>query len=194
MNYVCFPPINLVGRKICNSGFIKRTYYPFIILLYTPYNMLHFLPLLIYIIFKRLELLCIAYLGVVVEGRSEARSIARCRMTLLFLSTLKLARNFAFASWISCYLCSSNCNCSSVVKVSQVGSMILLGRRQSYPLNRPFRTDLMSLYVLSPAKSPKVCWCLFRHQSLCENRRRCSPHRRGRSAARGRTVHDLGKG
>jgi hypothetical protein len=47
-------------------------------------------------------------LGVSVMGRSEARSIVRCRTTLSFLYTLKLARNFAFASWISCSLCSSN--------------------------------------------------------------------------------------
>jgi hypothetical protein len=93
--------------------------------------------------------------GVVVVGRSEARSIARCRTTLLFLSTLKLARNFIFASWISCSLCSSNWSCLSAGKVSQVGSMILLGRLQNYPLNRPLRADLMGLYVLSPAESPK---------------------------------------
>jgi hypothetical protein len=93
--------------------------------------------------------------GVVVVGRSEARSIACCRTTLLFLSTLKLARNLAFASWISCSLCSSNWSCSSADKVSQVGSMILLGRLQSYPLNRPLRADLTGLYVLSPAESPK---------------------------------------
>jgi hypothetical protein len=33
--------------------------------------------------------------GVAIVGRSEARSVARCRMTFLFMSTLKLARNFA---------------------------------------------------------------------------------------------------
>jgi hypothetical protein len=32
----------------------------------------------------------------------------------------------------------------------------------------------------------------LRRQSLRENRRRCSLHRRGRSAARGRTVYNLG--
>jgi hypothetical protein len=65
-------------------------------------------------------------LGVIVVGQSEARSVACCRTTLLFLSTLKLARNFAFASWISCSLRSSNRSCSSVGKVSHVGVMILL--------------------------------------------------------------------
>jgi hypothetical protein len=65
--------------------------------------------------------------GASVVGRSEARLVARCRTTLLFLSTLKLARNFAFASWISCSLCYSDWSCSSADKVSQVGSMMLLG-------------------------------------------------------------------
>jgi hypothetical protein len=65
-------------------------------------------------------------LGVIVVGRSEARSVVRCRTTLLFLSTLKSARNFAFASWISCSWRSSNRSCSSVSKVSHVGVMILL--------------------------------------------------------------------
>jgi hypothetical protein len=64
-------------------------------------------------------------LGVAAVGRSKTRLIARCRTTLLFLSTLKLARNFAFASWISCSLCFSNWSCSSADKVSQVDSMIL---------------------------------------------------------------------
>jgi hypothetical protein len=64
---------------------------------------------------------------VFVVGQSAARSVARCRTTLLFLSTLKLARNFAFASWISYSLCSSNWSCTSTGKVSQVGSMVLLG-------------------------------------------------------------------
>jgi hypothetical protein len=65
-------------------------------------------------------------LGVIVVGQSEARSIARCRMTLLFLSTLKSARNFAFASRISCSWRSSNRSSFSAGKVSHVGMMILL--------------------------------------------------------------------
>jgi hypothetical protein len=150
-----FPQFNLVRRKICNSGFIKRTYYSFIILLYTPYNMLHLFSLFIYVSFKRLELIGVTYIGDIRCGRSEAGPVARCRTTLLFLSTLKLTRNFAFASWISCSLCSSNWSCSSAGKVFQVGSIILLGRYQSYPLNRPLRADLMSLDVFSLAESPK---------------------------------------
>jgi hypothetical protein len=67
-------------------------------------------------------------------GRSEAGSVARCRTTLLFLSTLKLAKNFAFASWISCSLCSSNWSCSSVGKVSQVGFIMLLGETSELSL------------------------------------------------------------
>jgi hypothetical protein len=39
--------------------------------------------------------------GISGVGQSEAGSVAHCRTTLLFLSTLKLARNLAFASWIS---------------------------------------------------------------------------------------------
>ena len=65
-------------------------------------------------------------LGISGVGRSEAGSVARCRTTLLFLSTLKLVKNFAFASWISCSWRSSNRSCSSAGKVSHVGVMILL--------------------------------------------------------------------
>jgi hypothetical protein len=130
----------------------------------------------------------------VVVGRSEARSVARCRTTLLFLSTLKLARIFAFASWISCSLCSTNWSCLSAGKVSQVGSMILLGETLGLSLEPAIGADLIGLYVFSLAESPKVCWCLFGRQSLHENRRRCSLLRRERSAARGRTVRDLGQG
>jgi hypothetical protein len=61
-----------------------------------------------------------------VVGRSEARSVACCQTTLLFLSTLKSARNFAFASRIRCSWHSSNMSCSSAGKVSHVGLMILL--------------------------------------------------------------------
>jgi hypothetical protein len=66
-------------------------------------------------------------LGVIVVGRSEARSVARCRITLLFLSTLKSARNFAFVSWISCSWRSSNRSCYSAGKVSHVGVMMFVG-------------------------------------------------------------------
>jgi hypothetical protein len=52
----------------------------------------------------------------------------------LFLSTLKLAKNLAFASWIICSLCSSNWSCSSAGKVSQVGSMMLLGETSELSL------------------------------------------------------------
>jgi hypothetical protein len=72
--------------------------------------------------------------GISGVGRSEAGSVARCRTTLLFLSTLKLARNLAFASWISCSLCSSNWSCSSTGKVSHIGSIILLGEMSELSL------------------------------------------------------------
>jgi hypothetical protein len=80
-------------------------------------------------------------------GRSEARSVARCRTTLLFLSSLKLARNFAFSSWINCSLCSSRFPNSAL--------RYCWGRCQSYPSNRPLRADLIGLYVMSPAESLK---------------------------------------
>ena len=43
-------------------------------------------------------------------------------------------KNLAFASWIICSLCSSNWSCSSAGKVSQVGSMILLGETSELSL------------------------------------------------------------
>jgi hypothetical protein len=46
---------------------------------------------------------------------------------LLFVSALKLARNFACASLINCSLCSSISCYSSVDRVSHVISMMLLG-------------------------------------------------------------------
>jgi hypothetical protein len=70
---------------------------------------------------------CFAYLGVAAVGQSEARSVARCRTTLLILSTLKLVMNFAFLPMISCSWCSSNSSCSSAGKVSLVDSMMLVG-------------------------------------------------------------------
>jgi hypothetical protein len=46
-----------------------------------------------------------------------------------------------------------------------------------------------------PAESPKSVLVPFLgRQSLRENRRWCSLHRRGRSVARGRTVRDLAQG
>jgi hypothetical protein len=63
-----------------------------------------------------------------------AGSVVRCRTTLLFLSTLKLARNLAFAYWINCSLCSSNWSYSSADKVSQIGSIILLGEMSELSL------------------------------------------------------------
>jgi hypothetical protein len=51
------------------------------------YDLLHLFSLLIYVISKRLNFICLSYLRVVVVGRSEARSVARYRTTLgLFVS------------------------------------------------------------------------------------------------------------
>jgi hypothetical protein len=149
-------------------------------------------------------------------GWSEAGSVARCRTTLLFLSTLKLAKNFAFASWIIRSLCSSNWSCSSAGKVSQVGSMMLLGEISELSLEPAIegRFDA-SIFVFPSGVAKKYVDAFSERQSLNKNRggalctgadgpragagrsatwceaRRCSLVRRGRSAAQGRTVRDL---
>jgi hypothetical protein len=133
--------------------------------------------------------------GVIVVGRSEARSVARCRTTLLFLSTLKSARNFAFASWISCSWRSSNRSCSSVGKVSHVGVMILLVETSELSFEPAIegRFD-RSICVVPSGVAKKYVDAFSERQILKKNRRRCSLVRRGRSAAWGRTVRDLAQG
>jgi hypothetical protein len=133
--------------------------------------------------------------GVFVVDRSAARSIAHCRTTLLFLSTLKLARNFAFASWISCSLCSSNWSCSSADKVSQVGSMILLGGTLELSLEPTIEGRSDGSICAIPNGVAKKCVGTDTGANHCDdNRRRCSLHRCRRSAARGRMVRDLAQG
>jgi hypothetical protein len=88
-------------------------------------------------------------------GQSEAGSVAQCRTTSLFLSTLKLAKNFAFASWIICSLCSSNWNCSSVGKISQVGSMMLLGEISKLSPKPAIEGRFDESECVFPAESPK---------------------------------------
>jgi hypothetical protein len=123
-------------------------------------------------------------LGVIVVGRSEARSVARCRTTLLFLSTLKSARNFAFASWISCSRRSSNRSCSSAGKVSHVGVMILLVETSeiSFEPSIEGRFD-RSICVFPSGVAKKYVDIFLGRQSLNTNQRRCSLRRGGRSAA-----------
>jgi hypothetical protein len=123
-------------------------------------------------------------LGVSVKGRSQARSVAHCRTTLLFLSTLKLAKNFAFASWISCSLCSSNWSCSSAGKVSQVGFMILLRETSELSLEPAIEGRSDKFICVLPNGVTKSVLVPFGRQSLRENQRRCSLHRCGRSAVR----------
>jgi hypothetical protein len=142
--------------------------------------MLHLLSLFIYVSFKRLELVGVTYIGVSIVGRSEARSVARCRMTLLFLSTLKLARNFAFTSWISCSMCSSNWSCSSACKVSQVGSMILLGETSELSLELAIegRSDRSTCVI--PNGVTKKCVGVDSGANHCDdNRQRYPLQRRG---------------
>jgi hypothetical protein len=125
-------------------------------------------------------------------GHSEAGSVARCRTTLLFLSTLKLAKNLAFASWIICSLCSSNWSYSSAGNVSQVGSMMLLGDTSELSLEPAIegRFD-RSKYVFPSGVAKKYVYAFSERQILKKNWRRCSLVRGERSAAWGRTVRDL---
>src|SRR5688572_4089339 len=128
-------------------------------------------------------------------GCSEAGSIARCRTTLLFLSTLKLAKNLAFASWIICSLCSSNWSCSSADNVSQVGSMMLLGEISELSLEPAIEGRFDdSVFVFPSGVAKKYVDAFSERQILKKNRLQCSLVRRGRSAAWGRTVRDLAKG
>jgi hypothetical protein len=149
-------------------------------------------------------------------GWSEAGSVARCRMTLLFLSTLKLAKNFAFASWIIRSLCSSNWSCSSAGKVSQVGSMMLLGEISELSLEPAIEGRFDASIFVVPSGVAKKYVDTFLEAPITSKepaavpsgqartvrgtgpdgprpgvRRRCSLVRRGRSAAQGRTVRDL---
>jgi hypothetical protein len=116
-------------------------------------------------------------------GRSEAGSVAHCRTTLLFLPTLKLAKNFDFASWISCSLCSSNWSCSSADKVSQVSSIMLLGETSELSLEPAMEGRFDRSRCLVPiGVAKKYVDPFLGHQSLNNNQRRCSQVRRGRSA------------
>ena len=134
-------------------------------------------------------------LGVSDMSQSKARSVARCRTTLLFLPTLKLVRNFAFASWIRCSLCSSNWSCSSAGKVSQVGSMMLLGEISELSLEPAIEGRFDDyVFVFPSGVAKKYVDAFSERQILKKNRRRCSLVRRGRSAAWGRTVRDLAQG
>jgi hypothetical protein len=165
------------------------------IILYIPYNTLELLSLFVYVSFKRLEFVGATYIWVIVVGRSEARSVARCQTTLLFLSTLKSARNFAFDSWISYSWRSSNRSCSSAGKVSHVGVMILLVETSELSFEPAIegRFD-RSICVVPSGVVKKYVDAFFGRQSLNTNQRRCSLVRHGRSAARGRTVRDLARG
>jgi hypothetical protein len=121
-------------------------------------------------------------LGVIVVGRSEARSVARCRTTLLFLSTLKSARNFAFASWISYSWRFSNRSYSSAGKVSHVGVMILLVETSELSFEPAIegRFD-RSICVFPSGVAKKYVDAFFGRQALNKNQWQCSLHRRGRS-------------
>jgi hypothetical protein len=152
-------------------------------------------------------------------GWSEAGSVARCRTTLLFLSTLKLAKNFAFASWIIRSLCSSNWSCSSAGKVSQVGSMMLLGEISELSLEPAIEGRFDKLrYVFPSGVAKKYVDAFSERQTLNKNRggalctgadgpragagrsaawceaRWCSLRKGGLSAAWGRTVRGLVRG
>jgi hypothetical protein len=125
------------------------------IVLYIPYDTLQLISLFVYVSFKRLEFVGATYIGGIVVGRSEARSVARCRTTLLFLSTLKSARNFAFASWISCSWRFSNRSCSSSGKVSHVGVMILLVETSELSFEPAIEGRFDRSICVVPAELPK---------------------------------------
>jgi hypothetical protein len=134
-------------------------------------------------------------LGISGVGRNEAGSVARCRTTLLFLSTLKLVKNFAFASWISCSWRSSNRSCSSAGKVSHVGVMILLVETSELSFEPAIEGRFDASIFVFPSGVAKKYVDTFLEASITqENQRWCSLVRRGRSAAQGRTVHDLARG
>jgi hypothetical protein len=63
-----------------------------------PYDILHLFSLFIYIILKRLQLICITYIGDIWCGSERGRIRLPLSDDFIVLSTLKLARNFAFAS------------------------------------------------------------------------------------------------
>ena len=117
-------------------------------------------------------------------GRSEAGSVAHCQTTLLFLSTLKLARNFALASRISCSLCSSKWSCSSAGKVSQVGSIMLLGETSELSLEPAIEGRFDGSRCVFPSGvAKKYVDTFLGRQSLNTNQRWCSLRKGGRSAA-----------
>jgi hypothetical protein len=93
-----------------------------------------------------------------------------------------------FASLISCSWCSSNSSCSSADRVSQVGSMLLLGETSelSFELAIEGRSDRSSRDVTSGVAKNCVGSDLG-----TKYRRQCSLRRRGRSATEGRTVSEL---
>jgi hypothetical protein len=68
MNHSYFPRFDLVQGKVCDGRFI--------IILYTPYNLLHLVSLLIYVSSKRLNFVCFTYLGGSCS-RSERSQISR---------------------------------------------------------------------------------------------------------------------
>jgi hypothetical protein len=82
-----------------------------------------------------------------------------------------LAKNLAFASWIICSLCSSNWSCSSAGKVSQVGSMMLLGETSELSLEPAIegRFD-RSKYVFPSGVTKKCVDAFSERQTLNKNR------------------------
>jgi hypothetical protein len=83
-------------------------------------------------------------------------------VTSWFLSILKLARNFTYASLISYSLCSLDFYWSSAGRVSMVDSKWCCWEiRKIYLLNRPFRVYLIDLHAMSPMDLPKSVLALI---------------------------------
>jgi hypothetical protein len=134
-------------------------------------------------------------LGIPGVGQNEAGSVTRCRTTLLFLSTLKLVKNFAFASWISCSWRSSNRSCSSAGKVSHVGVMILLVETSELSFEPAIEGRFDRSICVFPSGVAKNMLTPFRRRQLLKRTSDgASLVRRGRSVAQGRTVRDLARG
>jgi hypothetical protein len=68
-----FPRFNLVPGKLETVDLSKARTSLFIIILHTPYDLLHLVSLLIYVSFKRLELVCVAYLGGSCSGSERSK-------------------------------------------------------------------------------------------------------------------------
>jgi hypothetical protein len=160
-----------------------------------PYDILHLFSLLIYIILKRLQLVCITYIGDIWCGSKRSRIRRPLSDDLVVPVHFEVGQELCFCLLISCSLCSSNWSCSSAGKVSQVGSIMLLGKTSKLSLEPAIEGRFDgSRYVVPSGVARKYVDTFLGHQTLNTNQRRCSLHRGGRSTRRGRTFRGLVRG